>query len=86
MKETIGQRILAAVLSHQLGISMDSAFRLYVRRRQIDPSWEVVGAELLKHALQSGGEPAAMKASRVNVRRRREARGGAREGRGRSTE
>ena len=54
MKETtIGQRILAAVISHQLGISMDRASEVYVRDRSIDPSWEMVGIELLKQAPDS---------------------------------
>ncbi len=55
MKETIGQRILAAVLSHQLGISMDRALKLYVRGREIDPSWETIGAELLRELTNSSG-------------------------------
>jgi hypothetical protein len=51
MKDTtIGQRILAAVLSHQLGISMDRALKLYVQGREIHPSYDAVGDELLKHA------------------------------------
>jgi hypothetical protein len=63
MKETIGQRILAAVISHQLGISVDRALKVYVRNCDIDPSWEAVGEELLKHA----GEPAAPKVGRRDV-------------------
>lgn len=47
---TIGQRILAAVLSHQLGISMDRALKLYARGREIHPSYEAVGEQLLKRA------------------------------------
>ena len=54
MKETIGQRILAAVISHQLGISVDRALKLYVRGREIDPSWETIGAELLRSSPSSG--------------------------------
>jgi hypothetical protein len=49
MQETIGQRILAAVISYQLGISVDRARKLYVAGREIDPSWEAVGAELLRN-------------------------------------
>lgn len=57
MKEiTIGQRILAAVLSHQLGISMDRALKLYVRGRKIHPSYEAVGEELFKQACESVAE------------------------------
>jgi len=64
MKETIGQRVLAAVLSHQLGISMDRAMKLYVRGRRVDPSWEAVGAELLTHSRSSASGPAALKVGR----------------------
>jgi len=68
MKEiTIGQRILAAVISHQLGISVDCALNLYVRNHDIDPSWESVGAELLKHSGASASGPAAMKVGRRDV-------------------
>lgn len=49
MPETIGQRLLAAVISYQLGISVDRARKLYVAGREIDPSWEAVGAELLRN-------------------------------------
>jgi hypothetical protein len=50
MKEptTIGERIVAAVIAHQLGISMDRALKLYARGTHIDPSWEMIGEELLK--------------------------------------
>lgn len=51
-KITIGQRVLAALLSHQLDISMDRALKLYVRGRNIHPSYEVVGEELLKQACE----------------------------------
>jgi len=47
MKITIGQRIVAALIAHQLGISTDRAFKLYVQGRDLDPSWEEVGATLL---------------------------------------
>jgi hypothetical protein len=50
MKITIGQRILAAVLAHQLGISADRALKLYVRGCEIDPSWEQAGEALLRSA------------------------------------
>jgi hypothetical protein len=53
MKDTLGQRILAAVISHQLGISVERALKLYVRNHDIDPSWEAVGEELLKHSRSS---------------------------------
>jgi hypothetical protein len=60
MKETtIGQRLLTAVISHQLGIGMDRAMKLYVRGQRIDPSWEAAGAELLKYSPASGSGPAA---------------------------
>jgi hypothetical protein len=52
MKEpTIGQRILAAVLAHQLGIPTDRAMKLYVQGHTLDPSWEKAGETLLKSAI-----------------------------------
>jgi hypothetical protein len=56
MKETIGQRVVAAVISHQLGISTERAMKLYVRKHKIHPSWEAVGEELLRnsHSFASG--------------------------------
>ena len=50
MKEpiTIGQRIVAAILSHQLGITADRAMKNYVRGRQLAPGWEEVGDALLR--------------------------------------
>jgi hypothetical protein len=51
MKPTIGQRILAACLAHQLGIHSDRALKLYVLGHDIDPSWETVGETLLKSAV-----------------------------------
>ena len=53
MKATIGQKIAAAVLSEQLGISSDRAMRLYVNKQNIHPSWEAVGEALLKNSLAS---------------------------------
>jgi hypothetical protein len=50
MKATIGQRILAAVIAHQLDISTDRALKLYVQRRELDLSWERVGELLLRNA------------------------------------
>lgn len=70
MEETIGQKVLAAVVSHQLGICMDRSMKLYVRGRHIDPSWGVVGAELVKYSLISGSKPSAIRVPRKNVRRR----------------
>src|ERR1700722_13579609 len=52
MTITIGQRILAAVLAHQLGISMDRALRLYVQGRDIDPSYEELGEMLLSSSIE----------------------------------
>jgi hypothetical protein len=49
MQITIGQRILAAVIAHQLDISTDRALKLYVRGRELDPSWDEVGEALLKN-------------------------------------
>jgi hypothetical protein len=47
MKATIGQRILAAIIAHQLDISADRALKLYVQGREIDPSWDEVGEMLV---------------------------------------
>jgi hypothetical protein len=52
---TIGQRIAAAVVAHQLDISSDRALKLYVQGCEIDPSWERAGEELLKSSLESAG-------------------------------
>jgi len=49
-EETIGQRILAAVLSYQLGISMKRARDLYIAGKEISPTWDAVGAQLLEVA------------------------------------
>jgi hypothetical protein len=48
MRETIGTRLLVAVLSYQLGITFASARKRFVTGRDIDPSWEAVGASLLE--------------------------------------
>jgi hypothetical protein len=58
MTTTIGQRICAAVIGHQLGIPTDRAMKLYVQGLELDPSWEQVGEGLLKSALArvGGGE------------------------------
>lgn len=53
---TIGQRVLAAILSHQLGITMDRALKHYVRGRGIDPAWEDIGEKLLTAALAARSE------------------------------
>ncbi len=45
--ETIGQRVFTAVLSYQLGISMERARKLYVVGKEIPPEWENVGSALL---------------------------------------
>jgi hypothetical protein len=44
----LGRRLLAAVLSYQLGIGLEYALKNYVPR-EIDPSWGELG-----HALLSG--------------------------------
>jgi hypothetical protein len=56
METTIGQRILAAVMAHKLGIATDRAFKLYVKGHEIDPSWEVAGNLLLERAPASIGK------------------------------
>lgn len=48
MQITIGQRIVAAVIAHQLDISTDRAFKLYVQGRDLDPTWEEAGETLLR--------------------------------------
>jgi hypothetical protein len=51
MTISIGERICAAVLAHRLGISTDRAYKLYVRGREIDPSWERAGETLLESSM-----------------------------------
>jgi hypothetical protein len=46
-EETLGQRICAAVISHQLGISFERAMKLYVRGLKIAREWQAVGEALL---------------------------------------
>jgi hypothetical protein len=48
MQPTIGERIHAAVLGHKLGIATDRALKLYVRGRELHPSWEQLGEALLR--------------------------------------
>ena len=74
MKETIGQRVMAAVISHQVGISPDRAMKLYVRKQKIHPSWEVVGEELLNKSLSSADGLAVPKTASKNGRPRPRAR------------
>jgi len=47
-KVELGRRLLAALLSYQLGVGLDYALKKYVPR-EIDPSWGELG-----HALLSG--------------------------------
>ncbi len=49
--QTIGQRILAAVIGFQLGIPTDLAFNKYVQGRELDPSWEQAGELLLNEVV-----------------------------------
>jgi hypothetical protein len=53
MTTTIGQRILSAVIGHQLGISTDRALKLYVQGRELDPSYEKTGEILLQEYLRT---------------------------------
>jgi hypothetical protein len=55
--ETIGQRVLTAVLSYQLGISMKRTRLLYVAGKEIAPEWEQVGEALLANAVESASAP-----------------------------
>jgi hypothetical protein len=50
MKEpvTVGQRIAAALLAHQLGITTERAMKDYVQRLELDSSWEELGDALLR--------------------------------------
>jgi hypothetical protein len=57
MQPTIGQRILAAVIAHKMGIATDRVLKLYISGREIDPSWEEVGEYLLKDAPASTTAP-----------------------------
>jgi hypothetical protein len=52
MKTTFGQRILAVVLTEQLGLSPGRAMKLYVEGREIDPSWEQIAEMMLKNSLE----------------------------------
>lgn len=58
MTTTIGQKILSAIISHQLGISADRALKLYVQGRELDPSWEQTGEMLLHEYLRALQAPA----------------------------
>jgi hypothetical protein len=71
MQPTIGQRILAAVIAHKLGIATDRALKLYIKGHEIDPSWEQAGEFLL------GRAPASV-AARRSARRLARKRGNVR--------
>jgi hypothetical protein len=66
MKEpiTIGQRIVAALVAHQLGITTDRAMKLYVQRLELDPSWEEIGASLLERPIASVSVDASLNSAR----------------------
>jgi hypothetical protein len=66
MQTTIGQRILAAVLGHQLGISTDRALKLYVRGCEIGPVWEELGGELLERVRFFCGDLYGLQLARRN--------------------
>lgn len=67
MKAKIGQRVLAAVISYQLDISMDRALKLYVRGQTIDPSWDAIGEEMLKHSGAITSKPATLQKPRKKI-------------------
>jgi len=69
--ETIGQRICAAVLSCQLGISFERAMKLYVRGREIAPQWEEAGEALLKRAPESASVPGSLRRLGPEIVRRK---------------
>jgi hypothetical protein len=62
MKPTIGQRVLAAVIAHRVGIASDRALKLYVQGIEIDPSWEMLGQALL-HGETGAGVPENLSAA-----------------------
>lgn len=64
MQPTIGQRILAAVIAHKLGIATDRALKLYVQSHEIDPSWEQAGEFLLGRAPASAARRSARRLAR----------------------
>jgi hypothetical protein len=49
--ETIGQRILAAVIGFQLQIPTDLAFQRHVQGREVPANWEAIGEMLLKEVV-----------------------------------
>jgi hypothetical protein len=64
MKKTVGQQLLAAFISQQLGISRERAMKLYVRKHKIHPSWEALGVQLLGDSQSFARGSAAQKVSR----------------------
>jgi hypothetical protein len=51
-KETVGQKLLAVVISEQLGISMHRAMKSYVvASSELHPSWETLGEDLLRQSI-----------------------------------
>jgi hypothetical protein len=61
---TIGQRILSAIIAHQLGIPTDRAMKLYVQGRELDPSWEQVGETLLASSVASTSVQGSLRPAR----------------------
>ncbi len=68
MKQTVGQKLVAIVLSRQLGISLRRTMKLCVVEQKIHPSWEKAGAELLKSSGSLAGESGVRKLTRKNRR------------------
>jgi hypothetical protein len=64
MKKTVGQQLLAAFISQQLGISRERAMKLYVRKHKIHPSWEALGVQFLVDSQSFARGSAARKVSR----------------------
>ena len=50
-KETVGQKLLAVIISEQLGISVDRAMKCHVLTSEIHPSWEALGENLLNRSV-----------------------------------
>lgn len=51
-KETLGEKICAAVLSEQLGLEIQFTWKKYIKGRPIDPSWQKAGEFLLRSNLE----------------------------------
>ena len=64
-EETIGQKILATLISARLGISMDRAMKQYVAKTTVHPSWERLGEELLRKSAGGSVPPSDFPGAQV---------------------